>query len=249
MIGCEVASTKRPRKGVATGSAQSESSAPTATTSCSFFRRFGRSFRTLCSSRPTSTPWCCTRQHGLIRAIFWSHRVSDCSSTTIFSTRFPHFAAAIRPPRFWLRKQRFKGADGPPCTWNEPALLFEVGLSSLFQFPPATHRRQAKPDEAPCEPLGKRRSNRTHRRCFRKPGRGYPVAIAAAIIALGLGVTASCRFLRRKTWSLLNPLLEGPASRIGLISRAAGLYSSVSVCSLSGSPGPSRAVGSRWRNG
>ncbi len=58
---------------------------------------------------------------------------------------------------------------------------------------------------------------------FPKPGRGYPVAIAAAIIALGLGATASCKFLRRKTWSLLNPLLQGPASRIGLISRAAGV--------------------------
>ena len=38
---------------------------------------------------------------------------------------------------------------------------------------------------------------------FPKPGRGYPVAIAAAIIAFGLGATASCKFLRRKTWSLL----------------------------------------------
>ena len=146
MIGCEVASTQRPRKGVATGSAQSESSAPTATTSYSFFRRFGRSFRTLCSSRQTSTPWYCIRQHGLIRAIFWLHRVSDCSSTTIFSTRSPHFAAAIRPPRFWLRKQRFKAPTVRPVLGTRGPCCSKLAFPACSSF---QHQRTAtnpKPD-------------------------------------------------------------------------------------------------------
>ncbi len=163
---------------------------------------------------PTARPY---TRNLLVASSFGLHLDDD------LQREIPPFRSSYQTAAFLAAQAAVQGADGQPCTWNEPALLFEVGLSSLFQISSATNDRP-KLGESACEPLGRHAIHPDASEMFPTPGRGYPVAIAAAIIVLGLGVTASCKFLRRKTWSLLEPFLEAPASRIGLIARAAVLF-------------------------
>ena len=42
------------------------------------------------------------------------------------------------------------GGGGAACTWKEPAVLFEVGLTKLFQLPPVKTNDKPTPDKTPC---------------------------------------------------------------------------------------------------
>ena len=57
----------------------------------------------------------------------------------------PPFRSSYQTAAFLATQAAVQGADGPPCTWNAGALLFEVALSSLFQFPTPTHRDELEP--------------------------------------------------------------------------------------------------------
>jgi hypothetical protein len=91
------------------------------------------------------------------------------------------------------------------CIGKEPPpLLFEVGLSTLFQIPSTKSGDEPKCVESQCGPLGLGNIHPRASDMFPQAGRGAPLAAAMVIIAVGFGMTLSCGFLRRKIWLALD---------------------------------------------
>jgi hypothetical protein len=141
----------------------------------------------------------------------------------------PPFRSSYQTAAFFATQAALERAYGAPCTWKEPALLFEVGRTKLFQLPPAKVDPavgQTKPgsgsDESLCESVEKG-IHPAASAMFPQLDRGHPLAAAVAIVALGLGVALSCGFLRRKTVSFLDTLLDLRGRRLGLVGPAAAL--------------------------
>jgi hypothetical protein len=127
------------------------------------------------------------------------------------------------------------GDDRQTCIWKKPPppLLFEVGLSTLFQIPSAKSGNDSKNrDESDplCEPRDLRAIHPTVSGMFPQPGRGAPLAVAMAIVGLGFGVTLTCRFMRRKIWLALDGHLARPNGGKALFVLGGGVL--LSVCLL-----------------
>jgi hypothetical protein len=125
-----------------------------------------------------------------------------------------------------------EGGNRHTCIWKEPPppLLFEVGLSTLFQIPTATNGAQSKPaagqgDEPDplCEPRDRGRIHPMASDMFPQAGRGSPLAAAAAIVLLGIGITFSCGFMRRKIWLALDGQLARPNGGATLLALGGGV--------------------------
>jgi hypothetical protein len=117
-----------------------------------------------------------------------------------------------------------EGSDGAACTWREPPLLFEVGLTKLFQLPsvkvqsPSGQTKNAStPEKSPCSQLAKDGVQPGASEMFPKLDRLGPVAVAAAIVVLALASILSCRCLRGRTLAFLDSLLDFRSRRLGLI--------------------------------
>src|ERR1700722_5966343 len=145
----------------------------------------------------------------------------------------PPFRSNYQTAAFFATQAAVKGRDGRACTWMEPALLFEVGLSGLFQIPPATgdeaKNRAIKPElqGVPCAPP-KSGIHPQGSDMYPQLSRGYPLAVAAPLVAIGLGITLICSFLRRNIWSFFNRLLNLPGRPVGLIALITVLFVALS---------------------
>jgi hypothetical protein len=120
----------------------------------------------------------------------------------------PPFRSSYQSSAFFATRMALKRADTTPYAWTVPPLLFEVGLSGLFQFPPAGVSSKASKNPTPdtCLPLG----------CgiHQQPSDMYPkmgirdaIAAAIALAVLGVGGALSCSPLSRPIWKKLDERL------------------------------------------
>ena len=114
---------------------------------------------------PTARPY---TRNLLVASSFGLHLDDD------LQREIPPFRSSYQTAAFFAAQAAVKGADGQPCTWNEPALLFEVGLSSLFQISIRNERQAEARANQRVSRWGGTRSTRTHRRCFRRPAAAIP---------------------------------------------------------------------------
>jgi hypothetical protein len=134
------------------------------------------------------------------------------------------------------RVEREAKAVGPSiCIWKEPSpLLFEVGLSTLFQLPfakngnesgpPPTNAHERKRAGALSVPLGPADIHPKASDMFPQPARGIPLAAAMAIVIIGIGITLTCRFMRRKIWVALDGHLARPNGRTTLFAIGGAVF-------------------------
>ena len=140
---------------------------------------------------PSAVPY--TRN--LLIASSFGSRLNDDLQGDIPPFRSSYQTAAFLATQAAL-ESAVTGGGGAACTWKEPPVLFEVGLTKLFQLPPVKTNDKPTPDKTPCPRVVKSRIHPDASGMFPKLDRGAPVAIAMTIVVLGLAGILSCGFLR-----------------------------------------------------
>ncbi len=168
---------------------------------------------------------------------------SSYQTAAFFATQVAVKAAVEDPPKAIAKEQAKDvtgGVNRQSCIWKPPPpLLFEVGLSTLFELPSVENVPSAKngrksklaeretdgpkPNETTCEPLGPGGIHPKVSDMFPRPGQGAPIALAMAIVGLGFGILLTCRFLRRQMWFALDGLLVQSNGGGALFARSLGV--------------------------
>jgi hypothetical protein len=161
----------------------------------------------------------------------------------------PPFRSSYQTAAFFATRAALQRDDTTPYAWAVPPLLFEVGLSGLFQFPTGSSNTAKKgtSDIQTCLPLGCDIHSRASE-MFPHMGIRDAIAAAIALVALGAGGTLSYRPLRRPIREVCDKVLTWSKRPIAW---ALGPSRSLSVCWLSsaGSPGRSSGLGRGWQTG